>query len=106
MKAPMFSPKGFLTRAAILTFLFAIVHLVGLREFTSVLSGTSATGGSAKTLSATAGSVYIVLYFAFVLIVPILVLSSGIFAVLQLFFVPRIFQNHPAHKHPSRDGTR
>jgi len=43
-RAELFSPKGFLLRAAIITIVYWICHVAGLREHTTFLSGTSASG--------------------------------------------------------------
>jgi len=74
------SPGGFLVRAAVLAILYLAVHALGFRQYTSILCGTIPPGGAAIL-----GVVYIVLYFAFVLIVPTLVLGSGILWALQRF---------------------
>ena len=75
--------KGFLIRAAIICGVFAICHLLGLREYTSVLCGTPPSGWMSREMGAFFGLLYILLYFAVVLVVPVLVIGAGVFAALQ-----------------------
>jgi hypothetical protein len=72
------SPGGLLARAAVLAILYLSVHALGFRQYTSILCGTLPPGGRAAL-----GVAYIILYFAFVLIVPILVLGAATLWVLQ-----------------------
>ena len=83
LHARLLSPKGLLLRAAGLTALFLIVHLAGLREYTMVLSGTSPTGVRMDVWGRSLGIAYVVLYFGFVLGVPILVLGAALFMAIQ-----------------------
>jgi len=80
------SPKDLLVRAAVISLLFLVVHLAGLREFTSVLNGTIGNTEISWGESAFWGTVYIFLYLAFVLGVPILLLAAAISAALQRLF--------------------
>jgi len=82
LHAPVFSPQGFLARAALIVFVFLLCHLVGLREHTSIICGTSPSGDTADRWSAALGVLYALFWFAFVLGVPILVLAAGVFAAL------------------------
>jgi hypothetical protein len=84
---PLFSPRGLIHAAVVLALLFTAVHLLGWRSDTAILSGTmpdgaSSGGGGGAVLAVAAGALYVVLYFAFVLAVPILLLSAGIMALL------------------------
>ena len=83
-KAPMFSPKGFLARAIFISAAFLIFHAIGLRQYTTILSGTSQSGDTADMWAVFVGMTYIVLYFAFVLGVPILILASAVFSLVQI----------------------
>ena len=56
----------------------------GLREYTTILSGTSPTGDTADMWAVFMGMTYIVLYFAFVLGVPILIIASVVFSLVQI----------------------
>lgn len=80
MRAPTFSPQGFLARALLATLFFAALHLVGLREHAAILSGTM----PASVLETGAGVLYVSAYFGAVIGAPILVLGGLIFAGLGL----------------------
>jgi len=73
----MFSPRGLLVRAAILTLSYAIFHALGWREYASFLSGTVA-GVSSSQIKMCLGALYVMLHFACVLVVPVLVLAAGL----------------------------
>ena len=75
------SPGGFLVMAATLAAMFLVCLVAGWRENTSFLCGTPPAGESAD-LAILLGLCYALSYFAFVLLVPILVLAAAIFAVL------------------------
>jgi len=83
-KAPMFSPTGFLVRAAMLILLFTLCHFAGLREYTSFLSGTL----PAAKVKIFFGCAYLVFYLGAVGLAPVFVLASGIFWVLQKKLAP------------------
>ena len=87
--ARLLSPRGLLLRAAALTVLFLIVHAAGLREYTSVLSGTSPTGIRMDVWGGVLGVAYVALYFGFVLLVPVLALAAGVFLFLQRLSGPK-----------------
>jgi hypothetical protein len=82
-RAKFFSPKDFIRRAVIVTLLFALAHLFGLKEFTSVLNGTTGSVALGWTTSALLGLTYVLLYLAFVLLVPIFLLTATILFVWQ-----------------------
>lgn len=84
LRAPMFSPAGFLVRAGLLAMAYGVCHVAGLRERMSFLSGTPpATGtGTDPAWAMTLGAAYFFCYFAFVLVVPVLILAAGLLAVL------------------------
>ena len=42
IRADIFSPKGFVRHAVLIVVLFALAQVVGLREFTTIISGTLA----------------------------------------------------------------
>ena len=75
-RAKFLTPKDFLLRAATITGFFLIAHLAGLREYTSFLSGTVASPDMGWQQAAFFGLVYLFLYFAFVLLVPILLIAA------------------------------
>ncbi len=80
LKAPMFSPRGFLVRAAALALVYGLLSLCGLREYMCVLSLTYPEG-TPRGLSLFFCLIYLLSYFSFILAVPILVIASGLLAL-------------------------
>ncbi len=78
--APMLSPAGLALRACLLWLAFGLVHALGLREYTTVLSGTP-VGGLAPTLG---GVFYVILDFGAVVAAPIALIAG-----VLLLLVPR-----------------
>jgi phosphotransferase system glucose/maltose/N-acetylglucosamine-specific IIC component len=74
--ADFFSPKDFIRHAVLMVLAFGVAHLFGLREYTSFLNGTTGSVELGYELSALLGLVYLLLYFAVVLLVPILILAA------------------------------
>lgn len=79
----LLSARGFAARALMLSMAFAICHGAGFREYTSVLCGTSPTGQALDALSALLACLYLVVYLAFVLIVPVMLLSAAMMKALE-----------------------
>jgi len=77
------SPKYLLEWAVMLTILFIVVQLAGLREFTSVLNGTIGSTSLSWQTASFLGAAYIFVYLAFVLGVPILILPAAILKLWQ-----------------------
>jgi len=71
------SPFGFLVAAALIAACYGAAHLAGLRDDTSVLSGTAPSGSAAR------GLLYVALHFAFVLAAPILALAALLLAAVE-----------------------
>jgi len=82
-RADVFSPRGFLLRAAIIGVVFLALHLAGLRDYTSVLNGTAGSAAAGWKISVVLGVSYLIFYLAFVLVVPMLILAAGILALWQ-----------------------
>jgi hypothetical protein len=80
-RAEFLSARDLLQRALGISGLFLLAHLAGLREFTSVLNGTVGSLAAGWKLSSFLALVYILLYLAFVILVPVLVLAALILAV-------------------------
>jgi len=80
-RAEFLSPKDMVRHAVIIAVLYLVVHLAGLREFTSILNGTMGSPELGWTVSAFLGLAYIFAYLAFVLLVPILLLAATFLAV-------------------------
>ena len=84
-RAEFFSAKDLLQRALGISGLFLLAHLAGLREFTSVLNGTVGSVAAGWKLSSYLALIYILLYLAFVILVPVLVLAALLLAMGQRF---------------------
>ena len=75
-QAEFLSARDLLQRAVALSGLFLLAHIAGLREFTSVLNGTVGSTSINVKLGTYLAAVYILLYLAFVILVPILILAA------------------------------
>jgi hypothetical protein len=77
LKAPMFSPAGFVVRAVALALLYLMLSLAGFRHYMSVLSLTFPEGSS-RDWSLFAGMLYLISHFLWILGVPILLIAAGL----------------------------
>jgi hypothetical protein len=77
-KADAFSPTAFVVRALIISLLFGISELAGLREYTTFLSGTSANLNVSWQTAATLGLIHLLLCVAFILLVPASLMAAGL----------------------------
>jgi hypothetical protein len=75
-QAQPFSPKDFVRRALFVVVVYGIADWAGLREFTSFLSGTAPYVPVSDGVASFLGCLYLVLYFAWVLLVPILLIAA------------------------------
>jgi hypothetical protein len=76
-RAKFFSPKDFVRRAVLIGLLYGVASVAGLKEFTSILNGTTGSVEMDWRLSAFLGIGYVILHLAFVLLVPILLLAAA-----------------------------
>lgn len=76
------TPAGWVVRAAVVAGLLGVMHLLGWREHTNVLSGTMGLSSRADYLPAIAGGLYLLGWFAAVIFVPIALIGAGVFALL------------------------
>jgi hypothetical protein len=67
--------------AGLLTVLFVIAQVAGLRNFTSVLNGTVGSTNMDWNTAALLGVTYVIIYLGVVIIVPILVLAALILKI-------------------------
>lgn len=85
MKTPrlglLISPIGLLILAMTIAVLYYVAEAMGWRATTSVISGTPPAGMSAFTAMIRAAA-FMLLYFAFVLFAPILVIAAGLRATI------------------------
>ena len=77
-QADAFSPTAFVTRAVIIAVLFGVSEAAGLREYTTFLSGTSANLSVSWQTAATLGLIHLLLYVAFVLLVPVFLITAAL----------------------------
>ena len=61
--------------------LYGISELCGLREYTSFLSGTSANPDMSWETAAILGLIHLLLYVAFILLVPVSLIAAGLLMV-------------------------
>jgi hypothetical protein len=78
---PLISPCGFSRAAVLLCLFYMLCDGLGWREYTAFLSGSVPAGQQAVS-GLLFGILYAASYFGFVLVVPILILASVIFAFL------------------------
>jgi hypothetical protein len=88
-RADFFSPKDFVRRALVIALFYLVVHLAGLREFTSLLNGTVGSVQLGWGLSGFLGLTYIFAYLAFVLLVPVLLLAAALLVAWRRFQEPK-----------------
>lgn len=86
------SPAGFALRAGLLFVFFLVVHLAGLREYASILSGTMPQGPIGQTVSQFFAVLYIFLYLGAVVIAPILGIAALVFFLLEKWFMRRLLR--------------
>lgn len=77
-QAETFSPTAFVARAIAVTMLFAVSELLGLREYTTFLSGTSANVNLGWSLTSVLGLTHLLLYVGFILLAPIFLIAAGL----------------------------
>jgi hypothetical protein len=77
-KAGVLSPTAFVTRAFLIAGLFGISELLGLREYTTFLSGTSANPDISWQTASILGLIHLLLYVAFILLTPISLITAAL----------------------------
>jgi hypothetical protein len=75
--------------AGLLTVLFIIAHVAGLRNFTSVLNGTIGSTTMDWNTAALLGVAYVLIYLGVVIVVPILVLAALILKIWRRILVTK-----------------
>jgi hypothetical protein len=94
-----FSPSGLLFRAAAIAAAFLICHALGLRQYTTIASGTAPVAFGGQSVGAALGILYIASYFGFVLLAPVLVLAAGLLALYHGLLLPKV-RPSDASAHP------
>jgi hypothetical protein len=74
-------PPRYLVRAGVLFAFFLVLHLLGLRDHVSVLSGTEPASG----LLGAGGLLYVAAWLVAVVAAPIFVIAAGLLAVSDRF---------------------
>ncbi|MEM9415606.1 MAG: hypothetical protein AAGA29_09045 [Planctomycetota bacterium] len=87
------SPLGWVTVGAAIIACWAIAHALGWRVYTSAFSGTPPAQGARGEWLAMLGLLYAALYFAAVLIAPVLILAG-----LMRQAVLRLMRSGNAHQ--------
>lgn len=80
----MTTPRGWIVRAWLILITLLVLHLLGWREETRIISGTGAPKDLAGELAALRGVIYGFVYFLGVIVAPILILGAAI----RLFIAP------------------
>lgn len=78
IRATFMSPKDMVRHAVLIVALYAAVHLLGLREFTTIICGTVASPALGVRLCTLLGLGYMALYFGTVVLVPILMIAAAL----------------------------
>ena len=78
IRAPFFSPRGFVARALLFALIFGVCELAGWREHTTFISGTAASVDLGISSSVTFGLIYMLAYFGFVLGTPVLLIAAAL----------------------------
>ena len=77
--------RHLLKNAAMCAIIFLLAHLLGLREYTSVLSGTASFG----TFKSLLGIIYFMLYLGFVFLTPVFIIAAGLLEIVVLANKPQ-----------------
>jgi hypothetical protein len=83
LRAEAFTPKDLVLRAAFIVVVYLAAHFAGLREFTTFLSGTAPVTTLSWQWVAFLGVAYLMAYFAFILLAPMLLLAAALLAAWE-----------------------
>lgn len=87
--ADFFSAKDFVRHGMLILLVFAVIHLLGLREYTSVLNGTTGAVDMNPENAALLGIIYVLFYLAAILLAPIFFIAGGLLAAWERFQASR-----------------
>jgi hypothetical protein len=96
-KADAFSPTAFVARAIIIAVCYCLSELAGLREYTTFLSGTSANLNVSWQTAATLGLIHLLVYVAFILLVPVSLITAGLLLLWDKWRRPNRAMDQAAH---------
>ncbi len=74
--ARIFSPQGLVVRAAAIVVAYLVLHACGLREYTTLMTGTSPAGGAIDRSSALLAFFYVAAHVGAVVLAPIMILAA------------------------------
>ncbi|HEX4342007.1 MAG TPA: hypothetical protein VH255_01365 [Verrucomicrobiae bacterium] len=80
LNAGTFSPTAFVVRALLVSVLYGVSLLLGFKEYTAFLSGTSPGGDISWQTASTLGLIHLLLHVGFILFVPISLITAALLA--------------------------
>ncbi len=86
---PIGWPMSFIITAAVLTCAYLACHFLGFRTNISMLMQTSFPEGAGDLAATVGATVYLILYFCYVVVVPILLGASAIMFILMHLATPK-----------------
>jgi hypothetical protein len=101
-----FSPTAFVARAVIIAVCYCLSELAGLREYTTFLSGTSANLNVSWHTAATLGLIHLLLYVAFILLVPVSLITAGLLLLWNKWTRPNRARVRAAHTTANLVGSK
>jgi len=78
----LLTPSGLVVRAVVGILVFTILHAIGLRAYTTVISGTSPTGRQVGYGDMWKMLAYVLSYLSATVLAPILLLAAGVLSLL------------------------
>ena len=83
----LLTPSGLIARAALGILVFIVLHVIGFRAYTTLLSGTSPTGEQVAYVDMLKMVAYVLSYLFTTMVAPILVIAAVVLTVLQKKFI-------------------
>jgi hypothetical protein len=87
--AEFLSSKDLICRSIVITLIYGVVSLAGLRQYTSILNGTPGSVEISRGLAAFLGLGYVCAFLAFVLLVPIFLIAAALLACWRRLARPK-----------------
>ena len=83
----LLTPSGLVVRAALGVVAFIVLHAIGFRAYTTILSGTSPTGEQVAYVDMLKMVAYVLGYLFSTILAPILLIAAAFLVVLQRKFI-------------------
>jgi len=83
----LLTPSGLIARAALGVLVFIVLHVIGFRVYTTILSGTSPTGEQVAYVDMLKMVAYVLSYLFSTMVAPILVIAAAVLAVFHKKFI-------------------